>query len=459
MKKLVLSAMAAACLTQTNAQTFSGLSSGNYSGVNGVFSNPANVADSRYRFDLNLFSLQTLAANDQASFSFRNLSANFKGDSLRNQVFGKDAGPASGMTQLELRGPSAMFNIGKHGFAVTTRGRLFLNITDIDGKLFDKISQDFSNDPNLPYNISSAQNMRFTANAWSEIGVSYGREIVQVGPHYIKAGITLKYLAGAGNGYIAIDKFNGTIDQDLLLQDAYLRNTTGSISTGFGGINFSNMEGGDLFDMNSTGIGTDLGFVYEFRPGGSLLNKKAYKLKVGAALIDAGKIRYEKDAQRSGTYDISITGSEKLSLRELGELDVDNYNSFFESRPEYFTASADNNEKSYKVSLPTTLQLEADYHVVKGFYVNTTSQIALAGNNKKPFNAQTYSGVTVTPRYEMKRLGVYLPVNYNSLTKMNAGASVRFGPLYVGSSSIVSALMGKSKQADVFFGFRIGLLK
>lgn len=460
MKKLLLAALSGFCFTQVVAQNFSGFSSGNYAGVNGVFSNPANVADSRYRFDLNLFSLQTLAANDQASFSLRNISGGFKGDSLKNQVFGKDAGPASGMMQVELRGPSAMFTIGrKNSFAVTTRARMFANITDIDGKLFDKISEDFNNDPSLPYTISSTRNMRFAVNAWSEFGASYGRELFNNGSHFIKAGVTLKYLSGAGNGYIAIDNFNGTIDQDVLLQDAYLRNTTGSISTGFGGINFSGMDAGDLLNGKSAGFGTDIGFVYEFRPGGSLLNSKAYKLKLGAALLDIGSIRYEKDMDRSGSYNLDITGNERFSLQELNELDVDDYNAFFESRPQYFTPSSQNSVDNYKVALPTTLQLEADYHVIKGFYVNAASQIALAGNAKKAYNARTYSGFTVTPRYELKRLGIYVPVNYNSLTKFNAGASFRFGPLFLGSSSILTSLMGESKQADFFFGFRIGLLK
>jgi hypothetical protein len=459
MKKLSFSFVAAMLALAGHSQSFSGLNSGNYAGVNAVFANPANVADSRYRFDINLFSLQMLAANDQASFSLKNISTGFKGDSLRNQVFGKDAGPASGMLQTEFRGPSVMFNMGKNSFAVTTRGRMFANITDFDGKLFDKISEDFNNDPSLPYNISSSQNMRFSVNAWSEIGISYGRVLVNRGSHFIKGGITMKYLAGAGNGFIAIDRFNGTIDQDLLLQDAFLRNTNGTISTGFGGINFSGMDAGRIFDMNSSGIGSDIGVVYEFRPGGTILKSRAYKLKLGAALLDFGKIRYEKDARRSGSYNIDIAGNERLSFRELDNLDIDNYNEFFESRPAYFTPATTDNQGSYSVSLPSTLQLEADYHIIKGLYVNATSQIALASNKKKAFNPHTYSAVTVTPRYEMKRIGVYLPVNYNSLTKMNAGACLRLGPLFVGSASIVSALMGESKQADFYFGFRIGMLR
>ena len=459
MKKLLLIAFSGALFSNVHAQTFPGISTGNYSGVNGVFSNPANVADSRYRFDINLFSMQALAANDQASFTLRNISSNFKGDSLSNQVFGKDAGPASGMLQLEFRGPSVMFNIAKNGFALTTRGRVFANISDIDGKLFDKIGEDFTNDPSLPYTISSSEKMRMAVNAWTEFGVSYGRVLFHKGPHYIKGGVTMKYLIGAGNGHIAIDNFNGTIDQDVVMQDAFLRNTSGRIATGFGGINFSDMETGDLLSGKSKGVGADIGFVYEFRPGGSILNNKSYKLKLGAAILDLGKIKYQKDMDRSAAYNINIDAAERFSLQELDELDIDDYNSFFQSRPWLFSADPSNSQSTYSVSLPTTLQLEADYHVIKGLYVNTTSQIALATSKKKAYNAHTYSSVTVTPRYEMKRLGFYLPVNYNGLTKINAGATMRFGPLFVGSGSIVSSLMGQSKQADIFFGFRMGMLK
>ena len=42
-------------LQSVSAQDFPGFRTGNYTGVNGVFFNPANIADSRYRWDFNLF--------------------------------------------------------------------------------------------------------------------------------------------------------------------------------------------------------------------------------------------------------------------------------------------------------------------------------------------------------------------------------------------------------------------
>jgi hypothetical protein len=455
MKKIYVAAFASLLLTQSYAQDFQGFRTSKYSGVNGVFFNPANTAGSPYRFDANILSFSTTVANDQASFKLSTISETFKGDSIKNQLFGKNAGASSGVINLDFHGPSVMFNIGKkNAIALTTRARLFANVTDVDGKLFDKISEDFTNDPSLPYTISSKEKMRISANGWSEFGLSYGRVIKDEVAHHFKAGITVKYLAGAGNAYMNIDNFNGTIDENII-ENAYLQNTTGRIATGFGGINFSDFKADDLMNFESSGFGADLGVVYEYHPG----NSKDYKLKVGVAVLDLGSIKYEKDMQRSGAYDINITGNKKFKLNELDGVEFDNINNFFASHPNYFTPAGDNSETSYKVSLPTTLQIDADYHVASGFYVNLASQVSMSNNNSKVFNNKTYSSVTFTPRFETKQFGAYIPLNYNQLSKFNAGASFRFGPLFIGSGSILSALVGHSKQLDGHIGVRFGGLK
>jgi hypothetical protein len=65
----------------------------------------------------------------------------------------------------------------------------------------------------------------------------------------------------------------------------------------------------------------------------------------------------------------------------------------------------------------------------------------------------------LTPRYEGKAIGLYLPVTYNTLTQLTMGATLRLGPLFVGSGSILSALLSNSRQADFNLGLHIGVLK
>ena len=452
-----------------SAQDFPGYRAGNYTGVNGVFFNPANIADSRYRWDFNLFSLSTSVGNNQASFSLKNIGQTFKDDSLINQFVGKNAGTSSGNVNVNINGPSLLFNTGKKSsFALTTRARVMMNATDIDGKLADKLLQDVANDPELPYTIRSAGNMQVSINSWTEFGLSFGQVLKEEGKHFLKGGITLKYLGGVANGYANVGNLNATIDQNNVNLMPYLQNTTGRLELGLGGVDISDFDQEKLSSFQSSGFGGDIGFVYEFRPEHDRykldsnswrrdLNK--YKFRIGVALLDIGSIKYERDMQRSGGYDISINGSEKLNLSEFDGVAIDSLKNYFDKNPQYFTPAGGNAATNYRVNLPTTLQIDADYHFNRGFYVSFSGQLSLVNTKSKPYNSQYYSAFAITPRYEGRRFGLYVPISYNQLTNFNAGVSMRLGPLFIGSGSVLTALMGNSRQADVHIGLRFGGLQ
>ena len=44
--------------------------------------------------------------------------------------------------------------------------------------------------------------------------------------------------------------------------------------------------------------------------------------------------------------------------------------------------------------------------------------------------------ISITARYERDRFGIYLPVIYNTKTKLHVGAAVRMGPLIVGLNNL-----------------------
>lgn len=451
------------------SQDYTGYRTGNYTGVNGVFFNPANIADSRYRWDVNLVSVSVLGGNNQASFKLKNLSESLNADSLENQLYGRNAGATSGIMSVNLIGPSFMFNAGKKtAIAITTRSRVMANVQDVDGTLLQQVVDGYTSDAGLPYTITSAKNMRVNMNAWTEFGASVGQVIIDKQKHFLKGGITLKYLAGVGNAYLQIKNLTTTINEDKVSEEAYLSNTTGRIGTGFGGARFDDFEVDDLTSFDSKGFGVDIGFVYEFRPDHAThrrgdnyewrRDQNKYKLRVGVALLDIGSLKYKRDNTRSGAYDLGVTGAERFYLSELSDIELDDYKQFFDSRPQYFTPVAGSTENDYKVGLPTTLQLDVDYHLLRGFYISAAGQFSLVSSDSKPYNSQYQNSFTITPRYETSIFGCYIPVNYNELTKLNAGLSLRFGPVFVGSGSVLTALVGESKQADVHIGIRFGVL-
>lgn len=445
------------------AQDFPGIRTSNYGGVSSVFANPANIADSRHRWDFSLFNISTAIGNNNASFRLKDLGRTLDADSIKNKVFSENAGSSSGMVSTVVQGPSVFFNLNKKSaIALTTRARVMSNVVDIDGKLAKQIIDDTENDTGFPYTIASANKMVVNANAWTEFGLSYAREIVSKGTHYLKGGVSVKYLAGAANTSIHIDNLNATINEDLLASDAYLTNSRGAIGLNYGGVSTSDFEVEDLLEFESKGFGADVGFVYEYRPDASLAgqrNLNKYKWKVALSLLDLGSIKYNRDLSRSGGYTINISPSQRFYLSALANADVDDYKDTLNKYPQFFTPNASLSTSSYSVALPGTVQLNVDYHVKKGLYVNVGTQLALTNTSSNANNSQYYSAVTVTPRIENKHFGVYVPLAYNALTQFTAGAAFRLGPLYIGSGSILSAALGDSKQADVIFGLHFGSLQ
>jgi len=131
---------------QGKGQDLSGLGTGNYAPLSGVNSNPANIADSRYRFDINLFSMEVMA----------------------------------GLAVVAVQGPSVMFGVGsKWGFAISTRARVVSNVRNLDSKLFDAVNKGSSS--GLAYTFSPGGDEVINVNAWSEIGVSVARELLHEG--------------------------------------------------------------------------------------------------------------------------------------------------------------------------------------------------------------------------------------------------------------------------------------
>lgn len=437
--------------------SFPGTRQGNYTGVQSVFFNPAQAADSRYKFDLNLFGINAGLANNKASFSLGSVFSTFSSNDAQNSLFSGD-GRISGQTQMDLIGPSLLISLPKKsGIAITSRLRGQFNITDLDGKLAKSILNDVNSEITFPYTISSGNNMRININGWAEYGISYGRVLKEEGNHFLKIGLTVKYLAGVGNTYLQVDQLTGIITNNPNLPNSSVYLAPGSrgvIGLGISG-NIGSLTPSDLLKSSSNGFGADLGLVYEYREGGT--SNHPYKYRIAASLLDLGSIKYARDLNSSGTYTMLVTSFPGFDLATLQGISIDNYKQVLSNNPN-FTPAANNNEPTLNVSLPTSLQLYGDVHIKNNIYLSAGTQISLS-NRSNAENPFVYSGITITPRYEGKGLGVYLPVNYNSLSKLSIGTTLRLGPLYIGSGSILSALLTQSKQADIHAGFHIGILK
>lgn len=85
------------------------------------------------------------------------------------------------------------------------------------------------------------------------------------------------------------------------------------------------------------------------------------------------------------------------------------------------------------ISLPTALRINMDKYLGKNFYLNARAVLdASFLNFSSDYKMHQLSYLMLTPRWEIKRLGVYAPVYVNAHGGAMVGAALRLGPLVIG---------------------------
>jgi outer membrane protein OmpA-like peptidoglycan-associated protein len=450
MKKSLLFLIILIAATKTNAQTYMGYFPDNYAGVQGVLFNPASIVDSRFKTDINLFSTSSSLNNDFYGLSLFELaksSYDIERDGVRTP-----STTNGGIIYSDVLGPSFMFNIApKHAIAFYTRARAIINANDVNGELLNQLKGGLDDASDFNLNVGSPN---VVGHSWGEVGASYAAVLWQSKQHFLKGGFTAKYLIGGVNSYVKGDNLTSKFDQR---NDATLSTltTTGTLTIG-SSPDFITGDDDYQFNPDSKGYGADIGFTYEWRPdyeSYDLSKAKAvdnnfrdlnkYKLRFGLSITDIGSIKYKN--LREDVYNINgtVTQEDIDNIDELGDFLEDNY------------GTPITKFVSKKSNLPTVLHLDADWNMYKKFYLNLNGNLSLIEKSAlgKTSSANTF---LLTPRYETKWFTFSLPINYMEYSGMQVGTGLRFGPLFVGSSSLITNLLSKeSKAADVYFGFKI----
>ncbi|WP_053976977.1 DUF5723 family protein [Mangrovimonas xylaniphaga] len=417
------------------SQNYVGFNIDNYAGIHSVLVNPSNVVDSPFKTDINFFSFSSFAGSDYLSFNFKDL---FKSNGEFD--FEEDSNTTASnnnnfFLNMDALGPSFMMNITpKHSIAITTRARSFLNLHNMNGKLFDDLENGFEDDEDIDININ---NLNGTVHVWGELGLSYGTVLLDKQHHFLKAGVTLKYIQGAGSIYINADQIQGhySADTDLLT-------TTGNL-------NYASTQGFDTDDLDlsnlSTGFGADIGATYEWRRNAVIDSTskklKDYKLKVGVSVTDIGSVTYKGTTETS--YDLNnIVNTDEFEDKEVEDI-LDEYYDYTEK----LTDS--------KIQLPTALHFLADYSIVKSLFVSVQGSFSLTDKSNSTASS-IINAITIAPRYEIKWFSFYLPASFREYGNFAWGCGLRAGPLMVGSGSILSNAFSKStKTADIYLGLKI----
>jgi outer membrane protein OmpA-like peptidoglycan-associated protein len=443
------------------AQRYLGIATSNWSGTNSLYLNPANIADSRTKFEIDLFSLNMGAElNATAKFDFGNLTKSDAklGDIVQFQT--SKSAFSMILPSAEVRGPGFMVALGhKHSIALTTRARVVNQFHNFSKDLYNTIEDTINTSGG---NTLQLDKFNWTAHAWSEIGLSYAGIIYEKKKHMVKGGITGRYLMGAGFLSVTSKHIDGTYsfsggDASMVIKNSDFHYATNGLLGG------KDIGIGDIFGKGAGhGFGFDLGAVYEFRPKYEKYqyemdckqimddSKNKYMLRVSAAITDIGSIKY------TGADNRTINGSGSTTSPILGS-EIGSKFKDYDSLKTYLGTKGikvdSGSGKEVKVHLPTALVLGVDWHAIKGLYVNLTYIGNMA--DRTVVGNSIYSQVSVTPRFDSRIFSFGIPITYSTLSsKFRFGAGLRLGGFFVGSDDL-SIIGDKKNGANVYFGANI----
>jgi hypothetical protein len=427
---------------------FSGINTSRRVGIINVGINPSELSNLNSKFEIQLISTSVNVANNKVGFS--DITG---GKNLEDLLF-KTAGDVNLNVDAQILGPGVAVKLLGFGFAVTSKAYVKSNIIDFNPNLGNAFINGATNAATgTPSIISSNKNQRISTTAWGEVALSAGTKIFDTDKSKLSVGVSLKLLFPGAYSNTGLSSFNGTITSDNL-GNVYLSNTNANLNIAYTANmdkNFSDVNDytSSLFG-NLNGMATDIGVDYQIKGSGD-----AYKFKFGAALVNIGSMTFKSEDNSSKNYKLKIEGTDKLKINELANADGAKDIEKFLNDSHYLRLI--DSEKSFKVKLPTVLNLYANMKLFPMLGLSLYTQQRL---NKSSANDQIASQnfVSIIPRLNLKVFETYIPISINEISGTTAGIGFRIGGFFIGSNSILTALTSDSKQADIYTGFRFGFL-
>lgn len=446
------------------AQEYLGYTNSNYAGISAAWLQPASIVDSRYKADIQLFGLDFNFNNNFFLYDARILS-------LKDSLFDDPLFYDNRITERDLKGRDFSFNLStdaqllsflytinsRNAVGLSLRHRFNFQIDGVEDDLLQLAMEEF-NYPDLMDRSLLNRQLSIQLHNWMEYDLHYARVLVDDNEHFLKGGVTLKILQGLGSLYIYSNELRYNFSDNDTISI-----TESDLSYGWSDkirSSADNFNSGNLFKTESSSLGLDLGFVYEYRPeyyiykydmdGSYNLwrnDQSKYKFKAGISLIDVGSIRYNKGADsRDWTVDVRLMDLAKLGgVGSISDLTDSLTNRFSD------TTAGD----SYSMQLPTVLSTQFDYHIQDGFYLNFTP---FWGFQRKSNKNKTHaiSRYTLTPRWEHKWFDVGLPIHYDQYQNFGIGMSVRLGPFVTGFNNLKNVFKrGNSGEFEFYTAFKI----
>ncbi len=479
-----------------HAQYFLGLRASQWGGVTNVGFNPA-IADNRLKFDMTIIGMGATMSNNYLGISRKALfnpdlfsNDNSQKVNFKENLNGK---PKNVYQSFQIQGPlSFMFTFGKkmerhkYAIALTYNVNSVTNIDNISQKLariaFWGAGSVADSIDAFDYRQLQQRDLALQHMTWVDYGITYSQVILDKDKHMLKGGVTLKLLQGiwATNTFIEDVDYRFQNFDTISIYDSrakinlspklpssveyFAQDSAQSISDNIPGYLKELMNFGDAKPT----VGADISFVYEYRPKKDNYQyemdnqrwydreKSLYTVQAGFSITDIGRIKfknskysYDFSADKRDWYvkDFSAVEGYKSIGDTIRLLAADSLGFRINSNP----------TGTFGMWLPMRINIWADYNPVPFFGVHALASIAPAlGKEGRVRHISTF---TLTPHIDWRCLGLYLPLSYDVQGNFNAGATVRLGPVIIGTQDLLG-LFAKSyvRNADIHVAVKIPIL-
>lgn len=466
----------------STAQQWLGISTSNYAGTYNLAANPASIADSRYKFFLNIAGANTEFMNNYAAWAapysviglFTNTVPNryrasnglpgFKPEYIEEAIGKKNS---VAFAAADVKGPSLIYTFEKAKFAIgfTSRMRVLTNLANTSSDVAHvMVKGTFI--PNL-FGITQDNNrLLLNLNTYAEMGFTLGAVVREQDQDFFKVGLTIKRLNGLLNIHYVGENLDFTVDANATRarrQDVFFRTAVGTYgTTTSNAIRTASFSPDWLFGKLAagTGYGFDIGAVYEFRPDFDKYDmkingkwrmdgtKNKYLYRIGVALIDVGNINYNNPDY------VNVTQINQSNvLIQPGTFNkIDSPDRLYNQMNNAFNLNDANYQHSFRSALPMALSSNFDYKFSEKIYFNVTWIQSL--RNPKVIGMNQPSMFALTPRYESKMFDVAVPIALqNGYRNLTIGLAGRAGPLFIGTENLGGVLnIGNPRGISVYFG-------
>ena len=443
------------CSLGSWAQGYHAIEGSPYAGAMGVANNPASILSTPYPWDITLFSMQVKNSTNAVAFSnYSYLSFHpdtigvswRSGDIRRFATFNYNVHLLN--VRLSLgRKQAISFGANLRGYGTVRTGTANYNDS------LQNMNQFFNINQNTTYKAN------MVSSSWLELYGTYSKTLWDDAYGRLNAGVTLKLMRGISGAYAQLSNGGVTrsVQDTLTIYHLAAGNAKYGYSSNYDQWHTDQSTGTNLknfLNHTQTGAAIDLGVEYLVKSQavkvyGDDDDYFDYEWKIGVSLLDIGANRYAYGQQSR------VVSGPKSSISDADLNAKFNNTGSFAQFNDSLATIVDNISilrGQFTIYNPARLVINVDRPLQDHFSLNADLTLNLGGsNNGTRLFTKEMTLLAMTPRWETRKLGGYLPLTVTTDGKLWVGGAVKAGPVLLGVHNWANVFSKNKVQNGGFY--------